>query len=97
MWDQLMVQMELTLNLLSQSTLNPRISAWEYFDGPFDFATTPLGPLGSKVVINNTVTTQNSWYRQGRDGFYIGPSFVHYCVSCSLESYNCCEAAPRRH
>jgi hypothetical protein len=37
LWDLLLPQAELTLNLLRQSTLNPRISAWEFFQGPFDF------------------------------------------------------------
>ena len=58
MWDQLLVQMKLTLNLLRQATLNPHISAREYFNGKFYFLATPLGQLGRKVVIHNTVTTQ---------------------------------------
>ena len=29
MWDNLLVQTELTINLLRQVTLNPRMSAWE--------------------------------------------------------------------
>ena len=28
MWDNLLVQTELTINLLIQATLNPRMSAW---------------------------------------------------------------------
>jgi hypothetical protein len=31
LWDLLLPQAELTLNLLRQATLNPRISAWEFF------------------------------------------------------------------
>ena len=46
LWDLLLPQAELTLNLLWQSMLNPRISAWEYFQGPFDFNKMPLGPVG---------------------------------------------------
>ena len=42
LWDLLLPQAELTLNLLRQSTLNPRISAWECFQGPFDFNKMPL-------------------------------------------------------
>ena len=59
MWDQLLVQTELALNLLKQATLNPLISTWGYLNVPFDFTATPLEPLGSKVVIHNTVNTQN--------------------------------------
>jgi hypothetical protein len=35
LWDLLLPQAELTLNLLRQGTLNPWISAWEFFQGPF--------------------------------------------------------------
>ncbi len=52
LWDLLLPQAELTLNLLRQSALNPRISAWEFFQGPFDFNKTPLGPVGCRVCIH---------------------------------------------
>ncbi len=42
LWDLLLPQAELTLNLLRQLTLNPSITAWEFFHGPFDFNKTPL-------------------------------------------------------
>ena len=38
MWDNLLAQAELKLNLILQATLNPHISAWEYFNGAFDYA-----------------------------------------------------------
>ena len=37
LWDLLLPQAELTLNLLRQLLINPQISAWEFFQGPFDF------------------------------------------------------------
>ena len=54
MWYNLLVQTELTINLLRQSTLNPSMSAWEYFNGAFDFTSTPLGPIGCKLIIHTT-------------------------------------------
>jgi hypothetical protein len=52
LWDLLLPQAELTLNLLRQSTINPWISAWEFFQGHFDFNKTPLGPVGCWVLIH---------------------------------------------
>ena len=46
LWDLLVPQAIMQLNMLRQSTLNPRISAWEFFNGPFDYDATPFGPLG---------------------------------------------------
>ena len=36
LWDLLIPQTVIQLNFLCQATLNPRISTWEYFNGPFD-------------------------------------------------------------
>ena len=80
LWDLLLPQAELTLNLLRQSTLNPRISTWEYFQGPFDFNKTPLGPSGCRVLIHAKPVTRQSWDFQAKQGFYIGPA---------LDSYQC--------
>jgi hypothetical protein len=60
LWDLLLPQAELTLNLLQQSALNPKISAWEYFHGPFDFDKTPLGPVGFRMLIHSKPATQCS-------------------------------------
>jgi hypothetical protein len=52
LWDLLLPQAELTLNLLRQALLNPWISVWEFFQGPFNFNKTPLGPAGCCVLIH---------------------------------------------
>jgi hypothetical protein len=78
LWDLLLPQAELTLNLLRQSTLNPRISAWEFFQGPFDFNKTPLGPVGCRVLIHAKPATRRSWDFRAKNGFYIGPAMDSY-------------------
>ena len=59
MWDKLLVQKELTINLLRQATLNPSMSAWEYFNGAFYFTATPLGTIGCKLIIHTTKNKLN--------------------------------------
>ena len=59
MWDNFLGQTDLTLNLILQATLNPHISAWEYFNSPFDYAATPLGPIGCKIIIHTTSKIAN--------------------------------------
>ena len=51
-WDRLLFQGELTLNLLRASRVNPKISAYTYLFGNFDFNKTPLAPPGSKVLVH---------------------------------------------
>ena len=81
MWDNLLVQTELTINLLRQANLNPRMPEWEYYNGAFDYSATPLGPLGCKIMIHNTSNTRKSWYQRGREGFSVGLALQHYrCI-----------------
>ena len=51
-WDRILFQCELTLNLLRTSRVNPKLSAWAYIFGVFDFNKSPLAPPGSKVVFH---------------------------------------------
>ena len=55
----LLPQTELTLNILRQPTLNTKISAWEYFQGPFDCKAAPLGYLGCPVMIHLKTPNRN--------------------------------------
>jgi hypothetical protein len=52
LWGLLLLQAEHTLNLLHQVMLNPRISVWGFFQGPFDFNKMPLGPVGCCILIH---------------------------------------------
>jgi hypothetical protein len=78
LWDLLLPQVKLTDNLLRQATIKPKISAWEYFNGPFDFNMTPLAPVGCRVLIHAKPTMRRSWDYRANQGFYIGPVLDHY-------------------
>ena len=86
MWDNLLVQTELTLNLLLQATPNPSMSAWEYFNGAFDYIKTPLGPIGCKIIIHTTSNKRKSWDQRGREGFSVGPALHHYRYIQAIDS-----------
>ena len=78
LWDKLLPQTELSLNLFRQSTVAPLTSAWEDFNGPFNFDAIPLGIIGCRVLIPNKTSTRASWDFRARDGFYVGPTLQHY-------------------
>jgi hypothetical protein len=46
LWDWLLLQAKITLNLLCGSRINPKLLAWAQVHGAFDFNRTPLGPPG---------------------------------------------------
>ena len=78
LWDLLLPQTELTLNLLRQANLDPTKSAWEFFNGTFNYDATPLGPLGIDVLIHKKSTTRNSWDFRSKEGWNVGVALDHY-------------------
>ena len=68
----------MTLNLLQQATDNPAISAWEYFNGKFNYDAIPLGPLGISVIVYTKTGRRKSWDFCGKDGWNVGASMTHY-------------------
>jgi hypothetical protein len=77
LWDLLLPQAELTVNLLIQSVLNPRISVWEFFQSPFDFIKTPLGPVGSVVLIHAKPVTRCSWDFRAKEASTLDRRWIH--------------------
>ncbi len=61
LWDRLIPQAVITLNLLHQSHADPNVSAHEYAHGPFDYNATPLKPMGCAVQILNSPERRHSW------------------------------------
>ena len=78
MWDLLLQQTIITLNLLRQSNVYPYLSAWSHYDGVFDYNTTPMGPLGCKVLIHELVKTRSSWSFHCIPRYYCGLALHHY-------------------
>ena len=52
LWDQLLPQVVLTLNLLRQSNVAPTVSAYQYVHGAFNYNKMPLAPMGCAVQIH---------------------------------------------
>jgi hypothetical protein len=73
----------LTLNLLRASRTNPKLSAYSYIFGDFDFRSTPLAPPGIRVVAHLKPQQRGSWELNGANGFYVGSALSHYrCIRC---------------
>jgi hypothetical protein len=80
LWDRLLPQAVITLNLLRGSRINPKQSAWAQYNGQFDFDRTPLGPPGCRVLVHVKPAVRETFAPHAVDGWYIGPA---------LESYRC--------
>jgi hypothetical protein len=78
LWDKLIFQAELTLNMLRGSRMNPKLSAWNQVSGVYDYNSTPIGPPGTHVVVHEKSQQRGTWAPHGEDAWYIGPAFNHY-------------------
>ena len=52
LWDKLLPQAEVTINLLQQSNATPNVSAYAHLSGPFDYNKMPLAPMGCAAQIH---------------------------------------------
>ncbi len=78
LWDRLLPQAVITLNLLRQANKTPTMSAYQYVNGPFDYNATPLGPLGCKVQFHESTNRRKTWDPRALTGWYLGTSTEHY-------------------
>ena len=78
LWNLLLPQTEVTLNLLWQATIDPSRSAWAYFNGPFNYDAAPLGPLGCNIISHKKTGTRNLWDFCGTECLNVGVTLHHY-------------------
>ena len=55
LWDRLLTQTEITLNLLRQSNETPTILAYTYISGPFDYNKMSLTPMGCSAQVHEKI------------------------------------------
>ena len=84
LFDELMPQIELTLNHLRPCKHKPSVSAYEGLHGKrYDFSAHPIAPAGVKVVVFEAPADRGAFAPHGLNGFYLGPAAAHYrCWRC---------------
>ena len=60
LWDLLLPQATMTLNLLRGSRINPSLSAYAQINGLLDFTKTPLAPPGIRTLVHEKPGQRNS-------------------------------------
>jgi hypothetical protein len=78
LWDKLLPQATITLNLLQKSRINQHMSVYAQLNGHFDFNRTPLAPPGTRIITHEKPDQRSSWDPHGLDGYYLGPALDHY-------------------
>lgn len=78
LWDRLIPQCELTLNLLCASRISPKLSAWAQVHVQYSYNATPLAPPGCHVMAHVKPGARESWAPHAVDAWYLGPATDHY-------------------
>jgi hypothetical protein len=65
LWDKLLPQAKITLNILRESRINPRMSSYAQLNGHFDFNRTPMAPPGTRVIAHDKPDQRSSWDPHG--------------------------------
>jgi hypothetical protein len=68
LWDRLLSQATITLNLLRQSRINPKVSARAQLYGHYDFNQAPMALSVTCVIPHEKPEQRDSWYPHGVDG-----------------------------
>jgi hypothetical protein len=78
LWDRLLPQAEITLNLLQTSRLHPQLSASAHFHGLIDYNKTSFAPPGCKIIAHEKPVKRRTWAPHGQHGYSLGPAMHHY-------------------
>jgi hypothetical protein len=78
LWDRLLPQAEITLNLLRTSRLHPQLSAAAHFHGLVDYNKTAFAPPGCKIIAHDKPGKRRTWAPHGQHGYSVGPAMHHY-------------------
>jgi hypothetical protein len=78
LWDRILPQAVITLNMLRTSRINQKLSAATHIFGQHDFNRAPLAPPVTRIIAHETPGRRITWAPHGQDGWYIGPALEHY-------------------
>jgi hypothetical protein len=77
LWDRLLHQAEIKLNLLRTSRLQPELSSAAHFHGLVDYNKTALSHPGCKIIAHEKPGKQRTWAHHGQHGYFLGPAMHH--------------------
>jgi hypothetical protein len=78
LWCLLLKPTELTLNLLRQSKVAPKISASVHIHGHHNYMKKPFGPLGCAIKAHVKPDDRRTWDTRSDAGFSLGTSMQHH-------------------
>ena len=75
---RLLQQDFLTLNLIRQSRLQPKLSTYAQMEEQHGYNSHSLAPPGIPVLIHQESNARETWASRGIEGWYLGPVMDRY-------------------
>jgi hypothetical protein len=91
LWDRLLPQAEMTLNLLCKSRQHPQLSAAAHYHGMVDYNKPDFAPPGCKIIAHEKPAKRQTWAPHGQHGYSLGPAMHHYRCQNVYISYTASE------
>ena len=87
LWDRLIPQAQMTLNMMRKSNINEKLSAYEQVFGTYDYNSTPIAPPGTQSLLHLKNNQRGTWAPKAINAWYIGPCMSHYrCLNFYVPS-----------
>ena len=90
-WYPLIRQLELTLNLLRTSHMNPQLYTDAYLNRALYFNCTPMTPPGTQVLIFEGPTKHHTLVQNGAEWWYLGTALDQYQCYTIYLPYPCAD------
>jgi hypothetical protein len=86
LWDWLLPQTEITINLIQQSNAIPNILAYAHLSRPFNYNKMPLAPMGGEAQVHEKTDKRSTWAYHSVNGWYLFTSPEHNCThNCHIK------------
>jgi hypothetical protein len=87
MWDRLLHQADISLNLLPTSIMHPLLSEADHFQGLIDYNKIAFAPPGCNIIADENQSQKRTWAPSGQSGYSLGPAMHHYrCHTVYIKS-----------
>jgi hypothetical protein len=78
LWNRILPQAELILNLLRSSRQHPQLSSTAHYHGLVDYNRTAFAPPGCTLIAHEKPSKRQTWAPHGLHGYSLGPAMHHY-------------------
>ncbi len=86
LWDRLLLQIEIRINLIWQSNAIPNVLACAHLSGPFDYNKIPLAPMGCEAQVHEKTNKCGTWAHHSDNRWYLFTLPEHYCThACHIK------------